>query len=153
MNSLRQFAKNGDRFADSNQTHNDRQIDETIHILCVGPVDHSYMVHDVLLEVSNSQLSIVTDYREMWILPEQEVIHAVIIHNTLSLFELEEACRYIRQKWPRARILVVRSEASSLDDELYDDRVIPGVPPHVLLDTMERLTRGLFVRRSENVEP
>src|ERR1017187_4708004 len=108
MNSLRQVLKSVDGKPITNLNQTDVRRAETIHILCVGPVDRSYMVHDVLLEVPNSQLSIVTDYRELWVIPKQGAIHLVILHNTLSLFELEEACRFIRQQWPHARILVVR---------------------------------------------
>jgi len=63
MNSLRQVLKSVDGKPITNVNQTDVRRAETIHILCVGPVDRSYMVHDVLLEVPNSQLSIVTDYR------------------------------------------------------------------------------------------
>ncbi len=150
MNSLRQPVKIGDRFTITTLSQNDRQRDDAVHILCVGPVDRSYVVHDVLLKISNSQLSIVTDYRELWIFPKQEAIHLVIIHNTLSLVELEEACRYIRQQWSHARILVVRSGGSFLEDGLYDERVVPTVMPDVLLNTIERLTGISSAWRSGN---
>jgi hypothetical protein len=152
MNSLRQVLKSVDGKPITNVNQTDVWRAETIHILCVGPVDRSYMVHDVLLEVPNSQLSIVTDYRELWVIPKQGAIHLVILHNTLSLFELEEACRFIRQQWPHARILVVRRGGGFLDDELYDDRVIPTVDSGVLFTTIERLTSGRHERRFGNAE-
>ena len=142
MNSIRQVVKSSDGSAIVNLDQRDGRRAETIHILCVGPVDRSYMVHDVLLGVPNSQLSIVTNYRELWVFPKQEAFRLVILHNTLALFELDEVCRFIRQQWPHARILVVRRGGGFLDDELYDDRVIPTVAPEVLLTTIERLTSG-----------
>jgi len=150
MNSLRQFVSRIDRRVIANESQGDHKSDGTIHILCVGEVDRSYVVHDLLLGVCNLQLSIVTDYRELWVLPKHEAIHLFVIHNTLSLFELEEACRFIRQQWSQARILVVRSEGSFLEDELYDERVAPAVVSELLLSTIERLTGELSARRSGN---
>lgn len=115
------------------------QMAVSIHVLSVGPVDRGSMVHDVLLQVPNFRLSIATDYRELWVIPKQGAIHLVILHNTLSTFELEESCRFIRQQWPHVRILVVRRGEGFLDDELYDDRVEPTVTPEILLTAIERL--------------
>lgn len=123
-----------------------------IHVLSVGPVDHSFLVHDALLEVPNSRLSIATDYRELWVIPKQEAIHLIILHNTLSSFELEEVCRFIRQQWPHAKILVVRRGEGFLDDELYDDRVRPTVTAEVLLTTIGRLIGERHVWRFGNAE-
>jgi hypothetical protein len=125
---------------------------ETAHILSLGPVDHSFVVHDVLLEVPNSRLSIATDCRKLWVLPEKEAFHVVILHDTLALFELEEACRFIRRQWPHTRILVVRRGEGFLDDALYDDRVIPTESPEVLLATIERLIGERHERRFGNAE-
>lgn len=105
-------------------------------------MDHSFFVHDALLEVPNSQLSIATDCREVRVIPKQEVIQLAILHNSLSFFELEESCRFIRRQWPRAKILVVRWGEGFLDDGLYDDRVRPTVTAEVLLTTIEWLIGG-----------
>ncbi len=123
-----------------------------MHILCVGPIDRSYMVHDVLLKTPNSRLSVATDYRELWVIPKREAIHVVILHDTLSSFELDEVCRFIRQQWSRAKILVVREGESFLDDELYDERVMPTVTPEVLLAAIERITSRRCEERSGDVE-
>ncbi len=122
-----------------------------MHILCVGPVDHSYMVHDVLLKVPDSRLSVATDYRELWAIPKRETIHVVILHDTLSTFELEKVCRFTREQWPSAGILVVREGEGFLDDELYDDRVMPTVTPEVLLAAIERITSRRYEARAGNV--
>jgi hypothetical protein len=125
---------------------------ETFHILSVGPVDHNFVVHDVLLEAPNLRLSIVADYRELWEFPKQQAIHVVILHDTLSSFELEAACQLIRRAWPQAGILVVRSGEDFLDDALYDDRVMPAEAPEVLLTTIERLIGERHERRFGNDE-
>jgi hypothetical protein len=99
------------------------------------------MVHDALLNRTSFRLSIATDYRKLWGVPAQEIIHVAVLHGTLSSFELEAACRLIRQRWPFAKILLVAKGESFLDDGLYDDRA-PTADWDVLLSTMERLTAG-----------
>jgi hypothetical protein len=114
---------------------------KTIHIVSVGPVECGSMVHDALLDRISFRLSIATDYRKLWEVPAQEIIHVAVLHNTLSSFELEAACRLIRQRWPYAKILLVAKEESFLDDGLYDDRA-PTAARDVLQNTIERLTGG-----------
>lgn len=122
------------------------RLAETIHVLAVGPVNRSSTIHDALLQVPNSRVSIATDYRGLWVISQQEAIRIAVLHDALPSFELEAACRLIRRRWPRARILVLRSRADSLDDALYDDRVASTVAPQVLLATIRRLVG----RRREN---
>ena len=81
MNSPRRFVKDLDGSATAYLALRAKNI----HVLSVGQVDHSFVVHDALLEVPNSQLSIATDCRELWVIPKQEAIHLAILHNSLSL--------------------------------------------------------------------
>jgi hypothetical protein len=115
-------------------------MEKTIHVLSVGPVDYGSVVHDALLKGPKFRLSIATDYRELWVIPKQELIQVAILHNTLSAFELEDASRFIRQQWPNARILIIRRGVGSLDDALYDDRLAPNAAPELLLFAIERHT-------------
>jgi hypothetical protein len=124
-----------------NQTY--IQMAKTIHVVSVGPVECGSMVHDALLDRSSFRLSIETDYRRLWEVPAQNMIHVAVLHDTLSSFELESACRLIRQRWPFAKILLVASGESFLDDGLYDDRA-PTAARDVLLSTIERLTGGWY---------
>jgi len=96
-----------------------------IHVLSVGPLDRGSMVHDALLDGPGFRLTIAAGYRELWAIPRQEPLHAVILHSTLTSFELEAACQLIRRRWPHARILIIRNGEGSLEDALYDDRVAP----------------------------
>ncbi len=125
---------------------------KNIHVLSVGPMDRGSLVHDALLEMPDFRLSIATDYRELWVIPKHESIHLVILHNTFSLFELEDASRFIRTRWPPAKILIVRRGEGFLDDELYDDRVTPPASLEVLLSAIERLTSERDDRRFGNAE-
>ena len=114
---------------------------KTIHVLSVGPVDCGSIVHDALLDGASFRLTIATDYRKLWGIPAHESIHVAVLHDTLSSFELEAACRLIRQRWPHAKILLVAREESSLDDGLYDDRASTAAP-NLLLNAIEQLTGG-----------
>jgi hypothetical protein len=126
-------------------------VAKTIHVLSVGSVDRGSVVHDTLLDEASFRLTIATDYQKLWGMPTQESIHVAILHNTLSSFDLEAAGRLIRRRWPHARILVVSSGESFLEDALYDDRVEPTAAQEVLLTTIERLTGGWHEWRSRDV--
>jgi hypothetical protein len=119
------------------------RMSKTIHVLSVGPVDRGSMVHDALRDGASFRLTIATDYRKLWGITAHESIHVAVLHDTLSSFELEAACRLIRQRWPRAKILLVSRQESSLDDGLYDDRA-PTAAPDLLIPTIERLAGGWY---------
>lgn len=112
------------------------------HVLSIGTVDRGSMVHDALLNGRDFHLTIATDYRVLWAQPKLESMQIAIVHNTLSSFEIEAACRLIRRRWPLARILAVLDRDSHLDGALYDDRVTPNLLPDVLLAAVLRLTGG-----------
>jgi hypothetical protein len=143
MNNLRDVATLACENAIGTVDRRHIQIVMVIHVLSVGPVDRGSIVHDALLHRSNFHLTIATDYRELWRTTTQESIQIAILHNTLSAFETEAACRLIRRRWLRARILVVSVVESNLEDALYDDRVAPSVSPEVLFTTIERLAGGV----------
>jgi hypothetical protein len=118
------------------------RVAATIHVVSVGPVARGLWIHDALLHEPNSRLTIATDYRQLWGIPPRESIQAAILHDTLSSFELDAACRLIRQRWPQAKILVVSREESFLEDALYDDRIVPAMAPRVLMGAIERVAHG-----------
>lgn len=128
------------------------RMPKTIHVLSVGSVAHGNMIHDVLLELPNFRLFIAIDYPGLWAIPSKEPIHVVVLHNTFSSSELEDCCRFIRQRWPHAGILLVHRGESSLEDVLYDDRVVPNVAPEILLSTIQRLKGRSQGWRSGDVE-
>jgi hypothetical protein len=111
-----------------------------IHVLSVGSLDLGSMVHDALLEGPGFQVSIAMGYLDLCAMHEHGDFQLAILHNTLESFELEDACRFIRHRWPRARILVVRAGEDFLEDALYDDRVIPPVVREILIATFKQLT-------------
>lgn len=141
---LANFA-NANKFAAVGRRHT--QMAVAIHVLSVGRMDRGSLVHDALLNGRSFHLAIATDYRELWGMPTQESIQVAIVHNTLSAFETEAACRLIRRRWPHASILAVHQGEGFLDNSLYDVRVAPTVAPEVLLTIIGRLTETRDERR------
>ena len=94
-----------------------------IHILSVGRVEPGSPIRDALLNVPSFRVSFVHDYRELWDAPRQLDVHAVILHNSLCSFELQEAARLVRGRWPHATIVVIRSGQLTIDRALYDRRL------------------------------
>jgi hypothetical protein len=113
---------------------------ESLHILSVGPASLCDVVRDALSGSWKCQLTVATDFRQLWLIPKHADVDAAILHCTLSPLELEDASRFIRRQWPSTRILVIRAGSEFLDDAPYDDRVLPAVASQVLLPTIERLT-------------
>ena len=120
------------------------------HVLIVGPMDSGNEVRSTLLGEPNLTISIVDNYRELWTIPNQEIIHLVILNKTLSTIELEASSRLIRQRWPRAKILVVRHGEGFLEDALYDDRVKAGETREALRGRIGRLLVSQFERSRQD---
>jgi len=152
MNRLCDVSTVVEENANGSVSHSDFQARKAIHVLSVGAIDCGCMVHDALLNGPEFRLSVATDYRELWMIPNQESIQVVILHNTLSSSELEYASRFIRRRWPRVRILVVCNGEGFLDDALYDVRVVSNVSREVLLTTIERVIGGWHEWRSRDAE-
>lgn len=97
------------------------------------------LVGDALFHEPGAKVSFAKDYRELWISSKYEPVHVVLLHNSLCSFELEEAARPVRGRWPTAKILIIRSGEVSLDDALYDDRLVPPVAPKILFAKLSRI--------------
>ena len=64
-----------------------------------------------------------------------------LARHGLGCFELEEAARLVRRRWPSARILLIRSGEKALEDPLYDLRLRPPVEPNTLMAILSGQTR------------
>jgi hypothetical protein len=120
------------------------------HVLMVGPMESGNVVRSALLGEPNLTISIVADYRELWTIPAQETFDLVVLNVTLSTFELEASSRLIRQRWPHAKILVIRHGEGFLEDALYDDRVRVGEKPEVLRGRIGHLLIRNFERSRQD---
>jgi hypothetical protein len=97
------------------------------HLLSVGAIEPGVLVRDALFHEPCAKVSFAKNYRELWIASKYEPVHIVLLHNSLCSFELEEAARLVRGSWPTAKILIIRSGEVTLDDALYDDRLVAPV--------------------------
>lgn len=114
-----------------------------IRVLSVGRIETERLACDALLDSPDFRVSFVHDYRDLWISSKQDVVNAVVMHNILCSFELAEAARLVRDRWPAARVLVIRSGEVSLDRALYDRRLHPPVKRECLVAEICKLTGAL----------
>ena len=142
MNAHRNAATAGEHEAEKRGARGMR-AENAVHLLSIGSIDRSYMLHDLLLLDSRCRLSVMTDYRDLWTISEVDAVHLAVLQDTLRPLELDKACRFIRHRWPHAKILVIRSGEDFLEDALYDDRVKPTESMEGLLNRIARILGGL----------
>jgi hypothetical protein len=106
----------------------------------------SLLARETFLDMPDFAISIAIDYRELWIRSKEGAIQIVLLHNSLCSFELEQAARLARGRWPNARILIIRSGELYIDRALYDDRLLPPVTPVVLLERISKQATSLNER-------
>lgn len=110
-----------------------------LHVLSLGSVDSYDTVREALLQ-QHCLLSVVTSLWDMYTIAQQNSFDVVILQHTLARLEVRNASEYIRKRWPRAKILVIRADTEVLNDPLYDKWAPPGLPTEVLLTIIEQLT-------------
>jgi hypothetical protein len=129
-----------------NPTRNDISSKNPIQLLSVGRIEPASLVRETFLDMPDFAVSIAIDYRELWIRSKEGAIQIVLLHNSLCSFELEEAARLARGRWPSAKILIIRSGELLIDRALYDDRLLPPVTPAVLLERISKQATSLNER-------
>ena len=97
------------------------------------------MGYDRLLETRGYVLAAAQGYRDLCQTEMCEDCEVAVLHPTLSHGELVEVAHFIRRRWPRARIVMIRAEEWWIEDALYDDRMVPGVNAELLVATVDRL--------------
>jgi hypothetical protein len=118
-----------------------------VRVLSVGRMDEDVLIREPLDRSPGFCFSHANDYLELWGLSRGHAYDAVIFHNSLRCFELEEAARLVRLRWPLARILLIRSGEITLEDPLYDQRLRPPVDPHTLMSILSGQTRIINEKR------
>ena len=111
----------------------------TLRILSIGSSDPIHSAYDSFLKHHHCDISAATTLPELYAVPMSASWDIAVLLSTLSRKDLHESAYFVRRRWPSARILVIRADAQSLDDALYDDRVAPGVHPEVLLAAIQCL--------------
>jgi hypothetical protein len=110
-----------------------------VHVLSIGSAETLNTPYETCLRERGHALAVVNGYKDLFRAVKIESCEVAVLHQSLSPDELHEVAHFIRRRWPAARILIVRPEEWWLDDVLYDDRVVPGVNPELLLSAVERL--------------
>lgn len=113
-----------------------------IQILSVGRTEPAPLIRDALRDEPDFAVSIASDYRELWIRSKEEAIQIALLHNSLCSFELDEAIRLVRSRWPNAKILIIRSGELLIDRAAYDDRLLPSVTPEILRERILKLAES-----------
>jgi hypothetical protein len=111
----------------------------SLRILLIGAADPMHVAYDIFLRQHQCELATAADYREIYGLPTEKKWEVAVLYHSLSQNEMRESAHFIRRRWPEARILIMRSETPCMDDALYDDRVVPGINPEILLAVVDRL--------------
>jgi hypothetical protein len=120
-------------------------VSEAIEVLVVGNHALDDEAYNAMRTAPSLRMCSTSDLRTLWLIPKQQCIHVIIFHGNLSPDQLSEAGRLARQRWPLARILVIRAGEEFLEDTLYDHRVPPSLTADVLIATIERM--GLNSRK------
>jgi hypothetical protein len=119
----------------------------TLRILSIGSEEPIHKAYDIFLRQHQCELEAAATYRELCAISAPERCEVAVLYHSLSQNEMRQSAHFIRRRWPEARILVVRSEATCLEDALYDERVTPGVNPELLLAAIDRLAgRGSEIK-------
>jgi DNA-binding NtrC family response regulator len=111
----------------------------TFRVLSVGSEESIRTTYGALFGRPEYELITATKYRELFAIPAHEDIQIAVLNETLSREELVAVAQLIRWRWTPARILVVCSKVPPIDDALYDDRVVPGLPQELLFTAIARL--------------
>jgi hypothetical protein len=96
------------------------------------------MGYDMLLEARGYVLAAAQGYRDLCQTEMCDDCEVAVLHPTLSHGELSEVAHFVRRRWPAAKIVIIRAEEWWLEDALYDDRVLPGAIPELLLAIVVR---------------
>lgn len=114
----------------------------TLRVLSIGSEDSMRTIYCALFGRREYELITATTYRELCAVPAHESFQIAVLNDTLSQEEIVDAAQLIRRRWSSARILVISTEVPSINDALYDDRIVAGVAPELLFATMDRIVGG-----------
>ena len=109
-------------------------------VLSVGSVAPVHLAYDTFLRQQGCELATVADYRDLDGIPQKASYQVAVLHDSLSLNALRDVAHFIRGRWPRAKILVMRQGAWRTDDTLYDMCLVTGTNPDLLFAAIDRLS-------------
>jgi hypothetical protein len=106
---------------------------KSICLLSVGRMDPALLAISRLRNDASFIISVAKDYRDLWLRSGEESVEIALLHNSLCSFELEQAARLIRRRWPKAKILILRSGRILITRVVYDEWLSPSISSEALL--------------------
>ncbi|UWZ83602.1 hypothetical protein [Occallatibacter riparius] len=122
---------------------------KALKVLCVGSSQMHHRLLLALLPEDRYTLLVVSNYWDLcsFSVNETEAISVAVLEHTESKGDLRRSAEYVRRRWPDARIILLGHRGDLLEDQLYDERVTPGIHPPELLSVIEHLLKR---RRDSN---
>ncbi len=117
-------------------------MNDTIHVLSIGAGELIHRSYTTFLEQHHCAVVVIRGYRDAYRDFHDQDCDIAVLQPTLAPRELVETARIIRQRWPKARILIIHEEARYIEDALYDHRVKPGINPEHLLNAIQGIVDG-----------
>src|SRR5579863_1218075 len=99
------FARSGES-APRHLIANENSHATSVHLFSIGRFEPSFLLRVALLDVPDLAVSIVRDFRELWLASKDESVQVALFHRSVGSFELEESARLVRSRWPRAKTLI-----------------------------------------------
>lgn len=115
-----------------------------LNVLGVGSSQMLDRLRDALLPDHRYSLSVASDYWGLCSLSlnQAQAVSIAVLEPATSNGDLRRSAEHVRRRWPDARIILLGQYENLLEDQLYDERVLPRFHPPELLGVMERLLKA-----------
>lgn len=127
------------REAPENQVTASSPGDSARSVLLVHPEAGTRDVNCLLLSCRHLSVHAVGSYAEVYQLPAQAGYNLIVLDIRPNEAEACQVAEHARQRWPRARLLLLGESCEDIDDPLYDEMVNPYGNPDGLIEAVERL--------------
>jgi len=119
----------------------------------LADTDFELLSYRALL-LSRSHYTVVTasNYREVFELRGEARFLLAVQSSSLGELALRAAAEFVRRQWPSARILILGTAKTILEDSLYDEAVDCRFQPQEFLNVLERLCEDDWTLRSRFVD-
>jgi hypothetical protein len=115
------------------------RVKSNIRILSVGLEQSLDMVYGSILMGRPCEITQVRHRGELDDIQTSQHYDVAVLGESLSKENLIETAHLVRHRWPRTYILAVSAKALHIDDDFYDDRILPGHGAKVLVAEVLRL--------------
>jgi len=121
-------------------------------VLFIGAIETHECVKNILLAWRPAcQLFMVSGIETLFDFTALEQIRVAILHDSLSVDEIQNCAAYVRHHWSDARILLIHMRTDVLDDPLYDERIQPEASADELLDALEWMEADMHANSAKKL--